>query len=399
LIAALVGLCLAGDVQNGNFNGVPGAIPPNWAFNSYNGGTTVASLFFVPTCTTGNPLNCGLETHNFDVVAAGPSNISPAGRISTGPSTGTSSQWKGSNIYQTGVTVCRGSTLSANIATSSTIQLKGTQFELVWGATPTTLSPFIGSAVTLTDPSATLAGGVVRGSLSATTDATFTPGTSYTVGVRVSRKIIANALVREWIDNFAVSKPTFTVTPPANVDESTDGGVCSRSVTFAATANDNCGTPTFTYTLDGNTITSPHTFPVGGPYIVYVTATNPALQTDTSSFTVTIRDTEKPVVTCPTSCIDQAAVECAGSTLDATLFSYTDNCPGDTGLPLTSTEQFRYDHAWHSRAQFVAHQFDLGYHRIKYEVTDAAGNKADCSSKAYVRLCCPAHGGGARREL
>src|SRR5207247_6318029 len=54
-------------------------------------------------------------------------------------------------------------------------------------------------------------------------------------------------------------------TPPtvgcADITQNADAGVCNASVTFAATAKDNCSV-TVAYDIGGVAITSPHTFHV-----------------------------------------------------------------------------------------------------------------------------------------
>jgi len=50
---------------------------------------------------------------------------------------------------------------------------------------------------------------------------------------------------------------------PGNITVNVDSGTCGASVSFAATATDNCGTPTIRYYINSTEITSPYTFPVG----------------------------------------------------------------------------------------------------------------------------------------
>ena len=77
------------------------------------------------------------------------------------------------------------------------------------------------------------------------------------------------------------------VTPPVitcPVDISV--GECEASVSFAATATDNCSA-VVSYNIGGTPITSPHTFPVGTT-VVEAVATDPGGNTDSCTFSVTI---------------------------------------------------------------------------------------------------------------
>jgi hypothetical protein len=83
------------------------------------------------------------------------------------------------------------------------------------------------------------------------------------------------------------------VTCPANITVSNDAGLCSANVAFEATAT---GSPDFliTYKIDGKVVGSSYEFPVGTT-TVNVTAINGG-GFSTCSFTVTVNDTEAPVI-------------------------------------------------------------------------------------------------------
>ncbi|PWU12917.1 MAG: hypothetical protein C5B50_20395, partial [Verrucomicrobia bacterium] len=111
------------------------------------------------------------------------------------------------------------------------------------------------------------------------------------------------------------------LTCPTNMNLVADAGQCSRSnVTFSVTANDNCGSATVI-----SVPPSGSTFPVG-----VTTVTNIAFDThgntNTCTFTVTINDTQPPVLTCPTNMnLVADAGQCSRSNVT---FSVTanDNC-------------------------------------------------------------------------
>src|SRR5690606_973018 len=77
----------------------------------------------------------------------------------------------------------------------------------------------------------------------------------------------------------------------------TDAGSCDAVVTFAMpTATDNCDqSPTVTQIAG---LASGSVFPVGVTTNTFV-ATDNSGNSDTCSFTVTVEDTEAPVVSCP----------------------------------------------------------------------------------------------------
>jgi len=84
------------------------------------------------------------------------------------------------------------------------------------------------------------------------------------------------------------------ITCPANIVTPTDAGLCTKSnVTYEATATDNC--PGVTYTcspVSGSTFAK-------GTNSVTCTATECLGQRGHCSFSVTVNDTENPVITCP----------------------------------------------------------------------------------------------------
>lgn len=127
------------------------------------------------------------------------------------------------------------------------------------------------------------------------------------------------------------------LTCPANITASNNSGLCSRSVSFAAGVT---GTPApvVTYKIGNTTITSPHVFPVGTT-TVNVSAINGG-GFATCSFTVTINDTEAPVIS--NVSVNPAMLWPPNHKMkDVTVkYSSTDNCPGPItcALSVTSNE-------------------------------------------------------------
>src|SRR5256885_6550695 len=85
---------------------------------------------------------------------------------------------------------------------------------------------------------------------------------------------------------------------PANLVLSANTGQCTRSnVMFTVTANDNCGTVSVV-----SVPASGSTFPIGVT-VVTNTATDSHGNSSVCLFTVTINDTQNPVIACPTNLV------------------------------------------------------------------------------------------------
>ncbi|HKF54249.1 MAG TPA: HYR domain-containing protein, partial [Blastocatellia bacterium] len=121
---------------------------------------------------------------------------------------------------------------------------------------------------------------------------------------------------RKYCQHVCVGAVEFTtpmVNAPANITINTDPGLCSADVTFPVSATDACGNVlTPTCELDGTTITSPYPFPVGTTTVT-CSATDGSGFTGTSSFTVTVIDTNAPVLTCPPIVANSFPGQCSAS--------------------------------------------------------------------------------------
>ncbi|MBL7826287.1 MAG: HYR domain-containing protein, partial [Saprospiraceae bacterium] len=89
------------------------------------------------------------------------------------------------------------------------------------------------------------------------------------------------------------------ITCPANIVTSNAPNLCSAVVTYSILGSDNCTAPTLT--LIGG-LSSGSSFPVGVTTNTW-RATDQANNTRTCSFTVTVNDTQKPVITCPANIV------------------------------------------------------------------------------------------------
>lgn len=146
---------------------------------------------------------------------------------------------------------------------------------------------------------------------------------------------------------------------PANITVSNDAGVCGANVNWAVvTASDNCA---------GATIVSSHAsgqqFPIGTTTVTY-TATDAAGNSSTASFTVTVNDTEKPVIHgLPANITVSNDAGVCGANVSWTAATATDNC---AGVSIVSSYA-------------PGHQFPVGTTTVTYTATDAAGNTASGS--------------------
>lgn len=168
------------------------------------------------------------------------------------------------------------------------------------------------------------------------------------------------------------------VTCPANIAVSNDAGMCSAVVAYAVTTSDNCPGASSSQTSG---LGSGATFPLGSTTESY-TATDAAGNTASCSFTVTVSDTEDPVISCPASISVNNDAGICGALVAYTVPQGIDNCPGastaqTSGLGSGST-------------------FPVGSSTESFTVTDAAGNTASCSFTVTVTdneapaITCPA---------
>jgi hypothetical protein len=184
---------------------------------------------------------------------------------------------------------------------------------------------------------------------------------------------------------------TFTVTVtdttpplvscPPNVSTNTGAGrtTCDQVARWAATATDNCTAPTsiaikyyLNYGLAGQMeITSPYTFPVGTTTVT-VQATDAAGNQSTCTFTVTVVDDTKPVISgCPGNITVRSSTgnpSTCSQVANWTTPSASDNC-GVTSFTSTAGP---------------GSSFPLGTNTVTYTARDAAGNTAYCSFTVTV---------------
>ena len=156
---------------------------------------------------------------------------------------------------------------------------------------------------------------------------------------------------------------------PASITTSNDAGQCSAVVNpGTATATDNCdNNPSIVgVRSDSQALSAP--YPKGVTTITW-TATDASNNSSSASQTVTVNDTENPVISCPTDIVLEATCPLGANAVYTTPVG-TDNCPGATttrtaGLASGST-------------------FPIGTTTVTHRVTDASGNTASCSFNVTV---------------
>ncbi len=182
-----------------------------------------------------------------------------------------------------------------------------------------------------------------------------------------------------------------TITCPADIVKSTDPGLCSAVVNFVVTATDDCGTPSVVCVPpSGSTFAK-------GTTTVNCTATDSIGQTSMCSFTVTVNDTEPPVISGQS--VDKTSLWPPNHKMVDILVSYTatDNCGATCVLSVTSNEPINGlgdgdtapdwiiidDHHLQLRAERAGNGPGRIY-TIKITCTDASGNSSNKSLQVTV---------------
>jgi hypothetical protein len=195
-------------------------------------------------------------------------------------------------------------------------------------------------------------------------------GSTFPVGTTTVTCTATDASTNTATCTFTVSVIPCTITCPANITQGNDTGLCSAVVTYAdPTTTGMCGTVTCVPA-------SGSTFPVGTTTVTCSTTAGPSCM-----FTVTVNDTQNPVITCPAN-ITQANDPGQCSAVVTFMATATDNCAG-VGTPVCSPAS--------------GSTFPAGTTTVNCSVSDAAGNTANCSFTVTVNdtqpptITCPAN--------
>lgn len=154
------------------------------------------------------------------------------------------------------------------------------------------------------------------------------------------------------------------ITCPADTIVSAENNACSKLVAFAADTTGNPA-PEIQYKIGPTVITSPFTFPRGTSTVTAIALNGGGSAICT--FNVTVNDTTRPVITCPSNITVFNDPGICGAAVSYTATA-TDNCPGVlvTYAPASGTI------------------FAVGTSTVTATATDAAGNIASCSFTVTV---------------
>ncbi|APG59411.1 hypothetical protein LPB144_02855 [Christiangramia salexigens] len=151
-----------------------------------------------------------------------------------------------------------------------------------------------------------------------------------------------------------------------NIIVDSDPGTCGAIVSFNTVgATDNCELDTVEVT-EG--FTSGSEFPIGTTTVTF-TVTDIAGNTSTSSFTVTVTDSEDPVLNCPQDMIVTTVTGESYAIVEFQDATATDNC----GATVEQTA-----------GPASGSQFPIGTTTVTFTATDAAGNTTECSFTVTV---------------
>lgn len=153
-------------------------------------------------------------------------------------------------------------------------------------------------------------------------------------------------------------QPACALTPPANIVTGTSPGICGAIVNYTVGSTGGCGVVTCTPA-------SGSTFPLGTTTVNCASATGG----QTTSFTVTVSDTQAPTLTCPATVTVFATPTEGGATGTYVAPVASDNCPG-VGATSCAPPSGTF--------------FPIGTKQITCSATDAAGLTGSCSFNMVV---------------
>ncbi|MFC3414446.1 HYR domain-containing protein [Algoriphagus hitonicola] len=219
-----------------------------------------------------------------------------------------------------------------------------------------------GAAVTWTEPTATDNCGIESFTSDFASGAVFPVGTTtvtYTATDKHNNTETASFTVK--VNDSEI--PTIT-NMPANIEVSNDAGVCGAVVTWTEpSAADNCEIESFTSDFASGAV-----FPVGTTTVTY-TATDIRGNVETAIFTITVADTEKPVITnMPINIELNNDMGICGAAVTWTEPTATDNC---------GIESFTSDFA-------SGAVFPVGTTTVTYTATDKHNNTETASFTVKV---------------
>lgn len=171
--------------------------------------------------------------------------------------------------------------------------------------------------------------------------------------------------------------PCTSIDCPDDITQSNDPGMCGANVAFTAPTGDpSCGTITCR-DPQMNVVMSGSFFPVGMTTVTCTSTAGPSC-----SFTVTVNDTENPMIDCPANITQSNDPDMCGANVNYPPPTVSDNCPG-VMEPMCSPASGSF--------------FNVGMTTVTCTVADANGNTAMCMFTVTVNdteppaIDCPAN--------
>ncbi len=153
---------------------------------------------------------------------------------------------------------------------------------------------------------------------------------------------------------------------PYNMTQANDPGECGANISFSISTSDNCSGETY---MQDEGMPSGSLFPVGTTTNTF-TATDASGNTASCTFTITINDTTKPSISCPTDFVISNDVGSCSAIFNYVPPTGFDNCTGVNVVQIAGLGS--------------GGTFPTGTTVETYEVRDAAGNTRACSFSITV---------------
>lgn len=225
---------------------------------------------------------------------------------------------KFSDVGNYPISVSLGSNTNYNIATENGSLQVGTRNATITANNKTKTygddNPILDATVT-----GTVNGDILNYSLS-TTALKFSDIGNYPISVSLGSNPNYNIITES--GSLQVNPRAPLISCPTNISVNTESGKCGANVIFAATETQAYPAATIAYTENGNAVGSGAFFATG-VHTITATATNIA-GSSTCSFTIEVKDTEKPLITVPAN----VTIACSAPTSPSALgtATATDNC-------------------------------------------------------------------------
>lgn len=335
-IAGTTPVCQNATAPNITFTGAVETAPYTFTYNINGGSNQTVNTAIGNSVTVSAPTGtAGTFTYNLVSVSDANScqqNQSGTATITVNPTPTVTSP--GNQTYCSGV---------ATTAISLTGSPSGVTFDISGGASIGLADQTVPASIPVFTPSA------------GTATVTITPKANGCTGTPIEFLVTVNSI------------PVIS-SCPSPISVSAVAGTCSATATYTVSAT---GLPaaTFTYTFTGATSGSGNGTGTGSSFNVGVTQVEVSASNSCGSvkctFTVTITDNEKPVVTCPAAITQNVNAGTCGKVVTYTAPVGTDNCSGATTTQIAGLAS--------------GATFPVGITTNTFVVTDAAGNTATCS--------------------